>query len=299
MNHANQINGNSFFRRALLMAALILLSSCSREENENDVVLTKYSIQFQQISYGTHPEQIFDLYLPIKRSSRKTKVIVLIHGGGWVYGDKESMNRYVNLVLQSHPDHAIVNMNYVLSTPERPAFPNQLIDIQSVISKLTKESSIHNIKPEFAFIGSSAGAHLSLLYESLYDDNDQVKLVVDIVGHTNFTDPFFSEDPQYIAFLKSITDQEQYPPNTDINTILSPALQATHKHSPTVMFYGNNDSIVPLSNGYSLHEKLNQLQIPNTLIVFDGNHGDDWGDTIINELKRNISEHIDMYLPID
>lgn len=42
--------------------------------------------------YGTDPLQKMDIYLPANRSVTSTKVLILIHGGGWTQGDKIDFN---------------------------------------------------------------------------------------------------------------------------------------------------------------------------------------------------------------
>ena len=49
------------------------------------------AIVLTNVSYGNNPEQVYDLYLPEGREASRTKVVVLIHGGGWTSGDKVDM----------------------------------------------------------------------------------------------------------------------------------------------------------------------------------------------------------------
>ena len=154
------------------------------------------------VSYGDNPQQKYDLYLPEGRSSEKTKIIILIHGGGWIDGDKEDMNEYIPILKEKHPNHAIVNINYVLAAPpSTPAFPNQFLDVGKVINKLTQESEELELLPEFGLIGASAGAHIALQYDYVYDTDDKVKMICDIVGPTDFTDPFYTENPNFQILL--------------------------------------------------------------------------------------------------
>src|SRR5690606_4594632 len=132
----------------------------------------------------------YDLYLPEGRTSESTKVIMIIHGGTWIGGDKAEMTPFVAMLRESHPEHAVVNINYVLANENTPAFPNQFLDVESIILKLTEESDLLHINPSFGIIGASAGAHLGLMYDYVYDTEDSVKFVIDIVGPTDFTDPF-------------------------------------------------------------------------------------------------------------
>ena len=45
-------------------------------------------IRYDDISYGPDPMNVLDVYRP-KDAQGSLPVFVLVHGGGWVYGDKE------------------------------------------------------------------------------------------------------------------------------------------------------------------------------------------------------------------
>ncbi|WP_339700130.1 alpha/beta hydrolase [uncultured Marixanthomonas sp.] len=251
------------------------------------------------VSYGDNPQQKYDLYLPEGRSSEKTKVIILIHGGGWIDGDKEDMSEYIPILKEKHPDHAIVNINYVLANPpSTPAFPNQFLDLGQVINKLTQESEELELLPEFGLIGASAGAHIALQYDYVYDTDDKVKMVCDIVGPTDFTDPFYTENPNFQVLLNALVDESAYPQNSNIAELISPALQVTKSSSPTILFYGDKDPLVPLSNGEKLQTILSDNMISNSFTVYEGGHGD-WSQASNIDLQDQLTSFITEYLPIE
>jgi len=271
--------------------------SCSKD-NDNSSEQPLEAEAFLNVSYGSNAQQKYDLYLPADRSTEKTKVIVLVHGGGWTGGDKADMDFLVPYIKLRHPDHAIVNINYVLANINTPAFPNQFLDLDAVINKLTAEKDELYILPQFGLIGASAGAHISLMYDYTYDTNDQVKIVGDIVGPTDFTDPFYSENPGFQALMDALVDESAYPPGTNYAEVLSPAQQVSNVSSPTLLFYGNADPLVPLSNATTLNSALNIAQIDHTLNVYEGGHGD-WSNIDIENMKAQISTYIDTYLEVN
>ena len=306
------INKKGIKNAAILFLGVLAISCSSSFEEvgsfeediiipEEEVVLPLEELSLLDESYGENPQQVYDLYLPANRSSEKTRVILLVHGGGWVEGDKSSMTPFIELIKERHPKHAIVNMNYVLASPFPiiPAFPNQFLDIGKVIDKITADKEKLQLLPEFGLIGTSAGAHLSLMYDFVYDTEDQVKFVVDIVGPADFTHPFFSEDPNFSLALSLFVDESQYPQGTNYAEATSPVFNVSSSSSPVAMFYGDQDPLVPLGNGEALDEALTTFEIPHSFTIYEGGHGDDWSEADILDLQVKISEFIGEYLLID
>ncbi len=271
--------------------------SCSKD-NENNTEQPLVAETFTNVSYGGNAQEKYDLYLPADRSSEKTKVIVLIHGGGWTGGDKADMDFLIPYIKLRHPNHAIVNINYVLADINTPAFPNQFLDLDAVINKLTAEKEDLQILPQFALIGASAGAHIALMYDYAYDTDNQIKMVGDIVGPSDFTDPFYSGNPNFPLLMAALVDENVYPPGTNYIEELSPALQVSNASSPTLLFYGNTDPLVPLSNATTLNAALLNSQIDHILNIYEGGHGD-WAPNDIEDMKAQISFYIDTYLKVD
>jgi len=288
------------FLTLVVFSISLLLIACSEEnnpvvENNNQPVTEEITLN---VSYGENPQQVYDLYLPEGRTSEKTKVIILIHGGGWIEGDKDDMSAYIPILKEKHPNHAIVNINYVLANPPSvPAFPNQFLDVERVIDKLTQESEELEILPEFGLIGVSAGAHIALQYDYVYDTDDKVKMVCDIVGPTDFTDSFYTENPNFQLLLNALVDESAYPENSNIAELISPSLQVTENSSPTILFYGDEDPLVPLSNGEKLHNELTANMVTNSFTVYSGGHGD-WSDSSNIDLQTQLHAFINEHLPI-
>lgn len=258
---------------------MVLLFSCSSENNAQQIYNPSVAKTIQNISYGTSNQQVFDLFLPANRTQANTKTLILIHGGAWTQGDKSDMNSVLDLLKQNLPGYAIANINYRLATTGNPAFPMQLDDINTVVTKL-KNSSVYTLSDKIGFIGVSAGAHLSLLYS--YSNSD-VKMVCSIVGPTNFTDTNYLNDPTLAPILQSVTGVN-YNDNSLYYQQLSPLYRATATSPPTILFYGNQDPLVPITQGNDLHDKLNQLSVYNEFTLYNGGHGD-WAEP----------DQIDMY----
>lgn len=127
------------------------------------------------------------MYLPTNRSSSKTKVFVMIHGGGWSAGDKADYSSTMDALKDHYPNHAIININYRLGTQDNPGYPKQIQDIQAALNEISKGK--YNLSQQYLLFGGSAGAHLSMLYAYAFDHDHRVKGVINTVGPADLTDP--------------------------------------------------------------------------------------------------------------
>ena len=99
---------------------------------------------------------VLDVYRP-KDSNEILPVIVSVHGGGWVYGDKERYQYYC-MSLVKH-GFAVVNFTYRLA-PEHK-YPASLEDTSKVFSWVLEHSEEYGFDRNNVFaVGDSAGAQL-------------------------------------------------------------------------------------------------------------------------------------------
>lgn len=222
-----------------------------------DIVLNKpasEAYEIKNVEYGTHPQQKFDLYLPAGRSEDATKVVIMIHGGGWSGGDKHEMQNLVNLMRATWPEAAIVNMNYRLVTATAFKNPAQLEDIATVITHLKSKQHEYHISTDFALLGNSAGAHLSLLYAYAHDPNNDIKCVSDLYGPATLYDWEWYSNLLIKPILENYVGTAW---NEDTYRNVSPLEHVTASSPPTIIFHGTIDLVVPLYQSQWLNNKLN------------------------------------------
>lgn len=227
------------------------------------------------VSYGSNSQQVYDLYLPANRSEINTKTLILVHGGGWRSGDKIDMNYLIPFIKQNLPGYAIANINYRLATTGVYAFPMQIDDLNAALTKLKNDNN--GISDNFGFIGTSAGAHLSMLYSYTKNQNNNIKMVASIVGPTNFRDANYVNNPAWTSLYMQLTGVD-YASNTGYYEGLSPYYNATVTSPPTILLYGNDDSLIPTTQGQDMHAKLDQLGVYNEFNLYNGGHGN-WSQT--------------------
>ncbi len=237
------------------------------------------------ISYGTDSEQVFDLYLPANRTEY-TKVMLLIHGGGWIAGDKADMNNFKDYMLQNLPEVAIVNMNYRLANNSLEAYPMQINDITTVVNYLKNKQNEYVTSNDLGFIGVSAGAHLAMLWSYAFDADNQTKMVCSVVGPTNFTDPAYlnNTDPD-LQVLLDVFDEGD---NIEFLEEVSPYHQLTATSPPTILFYGGEDPLIPTTQGTAMRDILEDLGVIHDFTLYE-NEGHGW--TGLNLLDTTLKLH--------
>ncbi len=260
----------------LFLFISIGLVSCSDDDSSipNDPQ-DQTGLEFRQelnVSYGSDNDQVFDIYLPAGRTL-ETKVMILVHGGGWTSGDKADMNLLKDLIRQDLPNIAIVNINYRLADENNSPFPMQIDDISSVVEFLKANQSDYVISSDIGFIGTSAGAHLAMLWSYAYDTENDTQMVCSIVGPTNFTDPAYleSQDPLLLELMEIYGIN----PTTEFLELVSPYHQVTASAPPTILFYGGQDPLIPTSQGVDMEEKLSDIGVINEFTLYP-NAGHGW-----------------------
>lgn len=127
-------------------------------------------VRCDDILYGTDPAwQKLDVYRPKAAGTAALPVIISIHGGGWVYGDKERYQYYcMNLAQRGF---AVVNFTYRLA-PEFQ-FPAGLEDTNLVAGWVMANAAGYGLDTGHIFaVGDSAGGHMLALYAAICTNPD-------------------------------------------------------------------------------------------------------------------------------
>lgn len=118
-------------------------------------------VSFDDIYYGEDEMQVLDVYKPKSSVDKKLPVIVSVHGGGWIYGDKEAYQFYCMSLAQF--GFSVVNFTYRLA-PENK-FPASLEDTCKVFQWVLDNCEKYNFDKDNIFaVGDSAGGNLLALF---------------------------------------------------------------------------------------------------------------------------------------
>ena len=149
----------------------IIRAEFAESDDKRDAGLTtpESILRYDDIPYGAESKwQQLDVYRP-KEAKGKLPVIVSVHGGGWVYGDKERYQYYCMDLAER--GFAVVNFSYRLA-PEYK-FPASLEDTNSVFTWVMEHAEKYGFDTEKLFaVGDSAGAHILSLYIDICTNAD-------------------------------------------------------------------------------------------------------------------------------
>ena len=234
-------------------------------------------------------KQRVDVYLPRKRNSEKPlPVVALIHGGGWVNGDRIGYSSQA-IQLARTGDFACVAVGYRLT--KEASWPAQVHDCKAAIRWIRAHAKEHNLDPErIAAWGSSAGGHLSSLLGTSGDvreiegdlgPNDQhssrIQAVVNLCGPEDFRQALmFSPDGKPIFKDDAVSgllggSAEEKPQNA---AAASPLTYASSDDAPFITFHGTQDKRVAFLHAESIHAALKKAGVESHLIpITGGGHG--------------------------
>lgn len=243
------------------------------------------------VSYGSNALQKMDVYLPANRTAA-TSVIIFIHGGSFIEGDKSYFSSLVKELVREN--FAVLNVNYRLvdatglyDSPVKHLesavkIKDQVADIASVVNYvLSKAKEWQVSESKLGIAGHSAGASLALLYSYDVINTNKVKVIANLAGSLDFT---FLDIPFYNyllpqAFLEAGYRYTGYEvgPTTDVYyRAISPLYVAnSNQKIPTLTIFPEFNEVygLPKQNRTTFDAftaKLNSLGVPNKFVQIAG-----------------------------
>lgn len=214
---------------------------------------------------------IADGYVPDPAQANGAAV-VLIHGGGWSGGDRNSLIWHTHqLALQGY---VACTIDYRLSGTAH--YPAALVDCQSALKWVRTQSDLFAIDPDrVGVLGSSAGGHLVACL-GVRDDDDPVSArancVVDIHGIHDFIpigESGVSPVNQSTVFLGGSLFTKP-----DAWTDASPALHVDADTAPMLLLHDPDDTLVPYEQSIILANALMRAARPMQFLPTPGSgHG--------------------------
>jgi acetyl esterase/lipase len=244
----------------------------------------------KDVVYGTGGERPLKMHLlrPKNLPEKPMPVLVWIHGGRWLEGNKDTgINRLIPFVNRGYVGASI---EYRLS--QEAKFPAQIEDCKAAIRFLRANAKkFHLNSNHIGAWGESAGGHLAALLGTTgkvkelegdggnLDYSSHVNAVCDWYGPTNFLK---------MREGKSIIDHDK--PDSPESLLIGGPIQETKervskadpiryitKHAPPfLIMHGEKDSLVPINQSELLYDALKKSGIDVTYhFIPDAGHGGD------------------------
>jgi len=272
-----------------------IFTSCQRTDNGPALDKPLPAETHLNLAYGKDTAQKMDIYLPAARTS-KTKVLVLIHGGGWASGDKSEFAAAIPILKQQLPDYAIVNINYRLANPNTNHFPTQENDVKQAIQYVMDQSKDYSISKDFVLLGTSAGAHLALLQAYKHASQVKPKAVISFFGPTDMAEMYSRQYNSYYQYALQLLVGGTPSTKPEVFRQASPIHFVSNSSAPTLLLHGGKDGLVPPAQSKKLKEKLDKAGVPAELVIYP-NEGHGWyGTNQTNSFERIVTflkKHVD------
>ena len=303
----------AFFMSAVICAAV--LASCGAEPAElvtapNDAETVA---RYYDCAYGDDPRQILDLRLP-ENAEGETGLILYIHGGAWVSGSKEEYRDALDHTCSLGYAAAAVNYRYISPSVNMGMLMD---DVTAALAKIKALAVQNDIQIDRVLLtGTSAGAHMSLLYAYKYADSAPITpvAVVSNCGPTDLCSAELIEQNQlggraeivgllseiagiYITESEYLNKTGGYEDWAEALREYSPLYQVSASSVPTVIGHGKLDGIVPFSSAVSLDAALTENGVTHEFVIFpNSGHELDNDPDAASQMNDLLAQYAQTYL---
>ena len=291
----------------VMLVGVVLLLAGPTEANaqlgETSSFLAHVSNQYRVIPNVTYhvasnQENKLDLYVP-RGATGPTPVLMYIHGGGWVGGTKESS--VLRILPYLEMGWAVANIEYRLGAVARA--PAAVEDGLCALRWVIRNAGQYNLDTSrIVTTGNSAGGHLALTTgmipasagldrECPGSEELSVAAIINWYGITEVGDLLAGPNTKSYAVEWMGSLENRF----EIAERVSPMTYVRAGLPPTLTIHGDADPTVPYQHAIALHEKLEELGVPNELhTVPGGRHGGfnrEQTLAIFETIRRFLSQH--------
>ncbi len=301
--------------RALVTIAVSLLLVCpaAAQQIENDAYPptpgTGTFTTIEAIEYANVDGKPLLLDLRIPDGPGPYPVIVYLHSGAWVSGDRTGGPA----IRQASRGYAVASIDYRLAP--QYVWPAQIEDCKAAVRWLRANAARFKLDPErIGVFGTSAGGHLAAVLgtsgdvpsvEGMQLGNPQyssrVKTVIDFYGPTDL----LKLDDQKLPCIPLDGNASYMPPSLLMGCPVqqckektmqaSPMTYVTSDDPPFLIMHGLLDCLVPWQQSVLLHNALEEKGVQSTLILIaTGEHGGSAFDD--QKYKQMVSDFLDKNL---
>ena len=250
--------------------------------------------EFNNIQYGKDSvANTLDLYIPRTNSKCEMGLVLFIHSGGWLIGNKsEFSDKAKDYALNNGVACASINYSTLSDSVGIQDMLNDITNSLTAIKSAGEQVAV-TIK-KTVLVGYSAGGHLALTYAYSMSDTAAIKpaAVISYAGATDFTNGDYWLDTNTFNSKYKLEVPAEGNGLLPVQYILSKIAgnsvelsrdveansEALLKYSPvnyykdavpTLLIHGKNDTVIPYSESEKLDSLLDNIDIDHTLISLD------------------------------
>jgi len=202
--------------------------------------------------------------------------IILVHGGGWVAGDKQQYITYIFLPL-SDAGFAWFSINYRLAPQFK--FPADVEDVEAAVGWIKANAAKYKVDAKrIALIGESSGGHLVSFVGARNQPGARVAAVVSMYGIHDFISASIAWKPIPVEILQLFGIPAVNAKTAPILIKASPVVYVSKDMPPFLLMHGSNDEDVPYEQSVEMCNAMKNAGAQCDLITIQGApHGmDHW-----------------------
>lgn len=237
-----------------------------------------YNITYKQL--GQRNLQL-DIFSPQDMGSSALPAVLLIHGGGWMSGEKSQMHTIAKQLASQ--GYVCFSAAYRL-TPEA-AYPAAVLDLKDAIAWIRSHASTYNVQEnQIAVLGTSAGGQLASLLGTAANkeyfggqysgkaERSAIQAVINIDGVLAFHHPESKEGSSASAWLSG--DYTQKPENWEEASALTHVSAASAPtiflNSSNLRFHAGRDDMVEKYEALGIYSEIHEFgDSPHPFWFFD------------------------------
>jgi acetyl esterase/lipase len=225
------------------------------------------------IRYSLHPETVLDIVQARAPALKNRPGVIVIHGGGWVEGDKESMLERFCLPFVRQ-GFVVANVEYRLA--QVAAAPAAVNDVLEAAKWFRDRAADYKVDPNQIIVtGSSAGGHLAMMVGMAPESSGlgptiKIAAIINFYGISDLPDQLQGPHLQSYA----VTWIPEQPDRMELAKKLSPVTYVRKGLPPLLSIHGDSDPTVPYDQSVRLTKELKTSGDQAELItVLGGQHG--------------------------
>ncbi len=231
---------------------------------------------FKDVEYAKPGGVSLTLDAHVPDGSGPFPTAILVHGGGWVAGDKQ---QYITYIFKPLTDagFAWFSINYRLAPQNK--FPDDADDVEAAIHFVKANAGKYKVDTKrIALIGESAGGHLVSYVGARNRPDSSVNAVVSMYGIHDFVAASVAWKPIPHELLDLFGIKTVDADTVPLLIKASPVEYISSNMPPFLLMHGSKDEDVPHQQSLEMCEKMKQAGARCELITIEGApHGmDHW-----------------------